>query len=252
MSSSWSRPECTGSCPAARPGRPRCSSRTRRWPWWPRSSRPPAGACRWSPMSGRPGTAATARLIEAAIAAGAAGVSAIVPYYYALGDREIVAHFRVAAARGGRHAAVRLHVPRAHRQRAQRRGVQDAGGGRAGRAEGLDERRRASTRATWRRRRMRRSSSARPRTCWTSLRGGSRGGVAALANLRPGARPRARRRVAGRARRGRRAAPGGGPRGRARCSRTSAPLVALKRGVSELMAERGARYPAALRSPLGA
>ena len=28
-------------------------------------------------------------------------------------------------------------------------------------------------------------------------------------------------------------------------------LVALKRGVSELLAERGARYPAALRSPLG-
>ena len=29
------------------------------------------------------------------------------------------------------------------------------------------------------------------------------------------------------------------------------PLVALKRGVSELLAERGSRYPSALRSPLG-
>ena len=43
---------------------------------------------------GRPSTPATAKLIERAIDAGAEGVSAIVPYYYAFGDREIIAHFR--------------------------------------------------------------------------------------------------------------------------------------------------------------
>ena len=50
---------------------------------------------------GRPSTTATARLIEAAIDAGAAGVSAIVPYYYKLGDREIVAHFRALLKAAG-------------------------------------------------------------------------------------------------------------------------------------------------------
>ena len=84
-----------------------------------------------------------------------------------------------------------------------------------------------------------------------SLRGGSRGGVAALANLRPelvlalahawrdGDDAEAERlqeevRVA------------------ERKLADEPPLVALKRGVSDLLAERGARYPAALRSPLGA
>ena len=50
---------------------------------------------------GRPSTRATARLIEAAIGAGAAAVSAIVPYYYAFGDREIVAHFRALLGAAG-------------------------------------------------------------------------------------------------------------------------------------------------------
>lgn len=43
---------------------------------------------------GRPDTAATARLARRALAAGAAAVSAVVPYYYALEDAQIVAHYR--------------------------------------------------------------------------------------------------------------------------------------------------------------
>ena len=50
---------------------------------------------------GRPSTRATARLIAAAVDAGAAGVSAIVPYYYAFGEREIVAHFRALLRAAG-------------------------------------------------------------------------------------------------------------------------------------------------------
>lgn len=43
---------------------------------------------------GRPGTRATAELAQRAIAAGATAVSAVVPYYYALSDDQVVRHFR--------------------------------------------------------------------------------------------------------------------------------------------------------------
>jgi dihydrodipicolinate synthase/N-acetylneuraminate lyase len=43
---------------------------------------------------GRPDTIGTVRLARRALADGAAGVSAVVPYYYALGDAQIVAHYR--------------------------------------------------------------------------------------------------------------------------------------------------------------
>ena len=43
---------------------------------------------------GRPDTAGTTRLARRALADGADGVSAVVPYYYALEDAQIVAHYR--------------------------------------------------------------------------------------------------------------------------------------------------------------
>jgi 4-hydroxy-tetrahydrodipicolinate synthase len=43
---------------------------------------------------GRPGTRETADLARRAVAAGASAVSAVVPYYYALGDEQIVRHYR--------------------------------------------------------------------------------------------------------------------------------------------------------------
>jgi 4-hydroxy-tetrahydrodipicolinate synthase len=51
---------------------------------------------------GRPSTRATADLAERALAVGAEGVSAVVPYYYALSDDEVVEHYRglLAAADG--------------------------------------------------------------------------------------------------------------------------------------------------------
>ena len=42
---------------------------------------------------GRAGTAATVRLAGRALAAGADAVSAVVPYYYALDDAQVIAHF---------------------------------------------------------------------------------------------------------------------------------------------------------------
>ena len=93
-----------------------------------------------------------------------------------LGDRALLLRVRRArdrrplpraAAGGGRDAAVRLHLPGPHRQRVQRRGVRRAGGRRPRRDEGLDERRRAARGVSRGRRRARRCSSARPRTCCT-------------------------------------------------------------------------------------
>jgi dihydrodipicolinate synthase/N-acetylneuraminate lyase len=51
---------------------------------------------------GRPATPATVELARRALAAGAEGVSAVVPYYYALSDAEVVEHYRrlLAAANG--------------------------------------------------------------------------------------------------------------------------------------------------------
>ena len=51
---------------------------------------------------GRAATTATVELARRALAAGAAGVSAVVPYYFALSDAEVVEHYRrlIAAADG--------------------------------------------------------------------------------------------------------------------------------------------------------
>lgn len=51
---------------------------------------------------GRPSTEATADLARLALAAGAAAVSAVVPYFYALGDEQVVEHYRrlIAVAQG--------------------------------------------------------------------------------------------------------------------------------------------------------
>jgi len=60
------------------------------------------GSARVLAHVGRPSTADTAKLAGRALAAGAAGVSAVVPYYYALTDQQVVGHYRqlLAAADG--------------------------------------------------------------------------------------------------------------------------------------------------------
>ena len=198
---------------------------------------------------GRPSTTTTVRLIEAAIAAGAAGVSAIVPYYYALGDREIVAHFRALLRAAGDTPLLAYTFPaRTGNELSADAFKALVGDGLAGLKDSTSD---DDIHAGY----LAAAPDAQifvgsPSHLLTSLQGGSRGGVAALANLRPElvlalaeAWRDGRGDEAERLQEEVRAAE--------RELAQEPPLVALKRGVSELMAERGARYPAALRSPLG-
>ena len=197
-----------------------------------------------------PGTTTTVRLIEAAIDAGAAGVSAIVPYYYALGDREIVAHFRALLRAAGDTPLLAYTFPARTGNElsaeAFRTLVEDGLAGLkdstsddelhagylaaapgaqifVGSPSHLLPRCATAPAAAW----------PRSPTCArsSSSRSPRRGATAATR------RPSAYRR---------RSAPPSAS------SPQEPPLVALKRGVAELMAERGSRYPSALRSPLGA
>jgi dihydrodipicolinate synthase/N-acetylneuraminate lyase len=198
---------------------------------------------------GRPGTLATARLIEAAIDAGADGVSAIVPYYYAYGDREIVAHFRALLKVAGDTPLLAYTFP------ARTGNDLSAEAFRTLVGDGLAGLKDSTSSPEVHEAYLAAAPDAQifvgsPSLLLDSLRGGSRGGVAALANLRPelvvalanawrdGHEEDAERLQA-----------------EIRAAETelaaSPPLVALKAGVAELMAARGSRYPSALRSPLG-
>ena len=198
---------------------------------------------------GRPSTRATARLIEAAIGAGAAAVSAIVPYYYAFGDREIVAHFRALLGAAGETPLLAYTFP------ARTGNELSAEAFRALVDDGLAGLKDSTSSAAVHAAYLEAAPDAAvfvgpPSLLLDSLRAGSRGGVAALANLRPElllALAAAWRdgddAEAGRLQEEVRAVE--------REVNAGPPLVALKQRVSELMAARGSRYAAALRSPLG-
>ncbi len=197
---------------------------------------------------GRPATATTARLIEAAIDAGAAGVSAIVPYYYAFGDREVVAHFRALLRAAGDTPLLAYTFP----ARTGNDLSPEAFGTLVG--DGLAGLKDSTSDDDLHARYLEAAPGAQvfvgsPSHLLHSLRHGSRGGVAALANLRPDlvlALAQAWRDDDPEAERLQEEV-----RAAERELAQEPPLVALKRGVSELLAERGARYPSALRSPLG-
>jgi N-acetylneuraminate lyase len=198
---------------------------------------------------GRPSTLATAHLIAAAVDAGAAAVSAIVPYYYALGDREIVAHFRALLRAAGDTPLLAYTFPaRTGNELGPEAFRALVGDGLMGLKDstGSPELHEAYLAA---------APEAEvfvgsPSLLLGSLRGGSRGGVAALANLRPelvlalaaawrdgddAEAERLQEEV----------------RAVEREVTAGPPLAGLKQRVAELMAARGAHYPAALRSPLG-
>ena len=118
------------------------------------------------------------------------------PYYYALGDREIVAHFRSLLRAAGDTPLLAYTFPaRTGNElsaKAFRTLVED---GLAGLKDSTSD---PEIHAGY----LAAAPDAQifvgsPSYLLESLRGGSRGGVAALANLPPRARPRARRRVAG-------------------------------------------------------
>ena len=198
---------------------------------------------------GRPSTKATARLIERAVDAGAAGVSAIVPYYYAFDDRAIVAHFRALLEVAGDTPLLAYEFP----DRTGNRLSADAFGTLVG--DGLAGLKDSSGSVEVHEAFLAAAPGAQifvgsPSLLLGSLRAGSRGCVAALANLHPAlvvalgdawragddeeAELLQAEIVESEAR-----------------VRGGRPLVGLKTAVAEAMTARGARYPSALRSPLG-
>jgi N-acetylneuraminate lyase len=193
---------------------------------------------------GRPSTRATARLIEAAVDAGAAGVSAIVPYYYAFGDREIVAHFRALLRVAGSTPLFAYSFP----ARTGNELSAEAFGALV--ADGLAGLKDSKSDMALHRAYLEAAPDAAvfvgsPKLLLESLRAGSRGTVAALANLRPEL-------VLALAEAWRAGDEAEAERVQEQIRAVEPGLVELKRGVSELMAARGVAYGAALRAPLGA
>jgi 4-hydroxy-tetrahydrodipicolinate synthase len=197
---------------------------------------------------GRPGTAATARLIERAIAAGADAASAILPYYYALSDAQVVRHFRALLAAAGDTPLLAYTFPaRTGNELSDEALATLAGDGLAGLKD--------STGSPERHERYLAAAPdleifvGSPSLLLGALRAGSRGSVAALANLRPDL-------IVALAHAWRDGDDAEAERLQAEVAEleremtTGPPLAALKRAVAEAMAERGARYPAAPRSPL--
>jgi dihydrodipicolinate synthase/N-acetylneuraminate lyase len=199
---------------------------------------------------GRPSTRATQRLIERAKDVGIDAVAAVVPYYYAFDDGQLVAHYRALLETAGETPLFAYTFP-------ARTGNDLSAGALATLAEdglaGLKD----STGDPERHREYLAAApnaeifAGSPSLLLGSLRGGSRGCVAALANLRPDlvvalARAFADDRQADAERLQAEVAE------LEREVRQGPPLVRLKTAVAEVMRERGARYGAALRSPLGA
>ena len=198
---------------------------------------------------GRPSTRATQQLIDRAVDVGADAVAAILPYYYALDDTQVVAHFRALLETAGDTPLLAYTFPaRTGNQLSPAALTAMAEGGLAGLKDSTGD---PALHAEY-------LAAApgieifvgTPSLLLGSLRGGSRGSVAALANVRPDL-------IVGLAR-----AFGDGHEDEAerlhdaivaleRELMTGPALVALKSAVADAMAQRGVRYPAAPRSPLG-
>lgn len=198
---------------------------------------------------GRPSTRATQRLIERAVDVGADAVAAIVPYYYSLDDDQIVAHFRALIETAGDTPLFAYTFPArtgndlspaalAALAGDGLAGLKDSTGDPARHAEYLEA---APDIAIF---------VGSPSLLLGSLRAGSRGSVAALANLRPDLIVQLVR-----------AFEEEDDEEAARLQdeiaelereiRAGPALVGLKRAVAEALAKRGVDYPSALRSPLG-
>jgi len=197
---------------------------------------------------GRPSTLATERLIERAIGAGADAVSAVLPYYYKFGDEQVIAHFRALLAAAGDTPLLAYTFPaRTGNDLSPRALATLAEAGLAGLKDStgdLDLHREYLAAAPGIE-----IFVGSPSLLLEALRCGSRGGVAALANLRPDL-------IVSLARAWR---DGRDQEAEALQAEVVAlerevtagpPLVELKRAVSEALAARGVDYPSAPRSPL--
>jgi 4-hydroxy-tetrahydrodipicolinate synthase len=198
---------------------------------------------------GRPGTRATAHLIERAIDAGADAVAAILPYYYPVDDDQIVAHFEGLIAAAGDTPVIAYNFPaRTGNDLSAATLARLAGAGLAGLKDSTGSAERHAEYLT--------AAPGieifvgNPTLLLGSLRGGSRGTVAALANLAPELLVEVTTAFAeGREQDAERLAP---EIDRLVADIRSGPmLVALKRLVAAKLQQRGVRYPTALRGPLG-
>jgi 4-hydroxy-tetrahydrodipicolinate synthase len=198
---------------------------------------------------GRPSTRATQRLIERAAAAGADGVAAILPYYYKLEDAQLVAHFRALIETAGDTPLFAYQFPaRTGNDLSPAALTAMAEHGLAGLKDSTgDPERHAEYLAAAPGIEIFVGS---PTLLLGSLRGGSRGSVAALSNLCPD-------KIVALVRAFREGRDDEAERLQEELAAleremTVGPaLVALKSAVAETMARRGTRYPAAPRSPLG-
>jgi dihydrodipicolinate synthase/N-acetylneuraminate lyase len=200
---------------------------------------------------GRPGTATTLALARRALADGAAAVAAVVPYYYTASDDQIRTHF--GALIDGLDAPVYGYTIPSHTHRELEPALLERliGDGLAGLKD--------STKSPERHRRYAAAvrTSGVPFALFTgsaalmaeALREGSAGAVLALANLHPEPCVALARAV----REGRDDAIAllqAEMTAHDADLRAARPIPALKRGVAERLAERGAAYGATVRGPL--
>jgi dihydrodipicolinate synthase/N-acetylneuraminate lyase len=198
---------------------------------------------------GRPSTRATQRLIERAVAAGADGVAAILPYYYPLQDSQLVAHFRALLETAGDTPLLAYQFPaRTGNDLSPETLAVLAEHGLAGLKDSTgDPERHAAYLAAAPGIEI---FVGQPSLLLGSLRNGSHGSVAALGNLCPD-------KIVGLVRAFAEGRDDDAESLQAELAvlereMTTGPmLLALKSAVAGAMAQRGVSYPAAPRSPLG-
>lgn len=200
---------------------------------------------------GRPGTAPTLALARRAVEDGAAAVAAIVPYYYAADDSAVRAHYGALIEGAGAPVYGYTIPSHTHRELEPALLEQLIGDGLAGLKDSTKsaERHREYTVAV--------RTAGAPFALYTgtaglmcgALREGSAGAVLALTNLHPEECVALARAVA----EGRNDAAErlqAELAGHDAAVRREGGIPALKRAVSERLAERGAPYPADVRGPL--
>jgi N-acetylneuraminate lyase len=202
---------------------------------------------------GRPGTAPTLALARRAVEDGAAAVAAAVPYYYALADDQVRAHYSALIEGAGAPVYGYTIPSHTHRELEPELLEQLIGDGLAGLKDSTKSSERHREYATAVR------AAGAPFALYTgsaglmrdALREESAGAVLALANLRPEQCVALARAV----RDGRDA---DAERLQAELTvhdanlRSAGGIPALKRAVAERLAEHGAAYPAQVRGPLAA
>lgn len=200
---------------------------------------------------GRPSTEATIRLARTAVDGGATAISAVVPYYYALTPEQTLRHYRSLLEAVPDVPVFAYTIPERTGNQLERETLETlAEEGLAGLKD--------STKSFDRHLEYLAAGKGHDLAVLMgsdgmvleALRAGAAGSVSALANLRPDLLARLKRCfVEGREEEAERTQE---EIAELRSSLSEGPaLAALKRAVSEALAEVGLRYPPALRAPLG-